>query len=522
MLRLRLFLASSLALCFFVLPIKTLCGESRSRFRAGAATMDITPKRGVSLDGPISKNGPVTGVHDRLHARALMLDDGKTRLAIVICDACMIGRDVFDAAKKMVQDATDLPAGRMLMAATHTHAAVRAVHIGTKAEDGEYHKFLARRIADAVIQARDNLAPAQIGFGSFDNPDFVRCRRFLCRPGSVVVNPFGESGERIKSVAGRSSAVIKPAGPVDPQFSVLSVQHADGDPLAVLGNFSVHYCGGYRRGLVSADYFGHYAQALESHFEAGKGRPTFVGIMSNGTSGDTGSIERGGKGYPAFEWMEVSARILADKTQEVIGNIEHRNDVALASKESEITLAVRRPDEKRLKWAHDVLANPDGPHPHQWSKVYAQEAFHLSKYPETKTIKLQALRIGDVAIAAMPCEVFAETGLAIKKDSPHQFTFSIELANGYGGYLPPREQHELGGYETWPARSSFLEVDAESRIRTEALRLLREITVKRGANLSPPHPVKSPTSALMLNIRGAGADPTKINSSKLPRECQDP
>ena len=99
----------------------------------------------------------------------------------------------------------------------------------------------------------------------------------------------------------------------------------------------------------------------------------------------------------------------------------------------------------------------------------------MSKYPATTKIKLQAIRIGDLGIAAAPCEVFAETGLAIKRESPHQATFHIELANGYGGYLPPPEQHQLGGYETWPARSSFLEVDAETKIRQTLLKLLHAV-----------------------------------------------
>lgn len=469
------FLPSLLLGLTFVNPV---VAGTQPGLRAGAAAVDITPKPGVSLDGPISKNGPVTGVHDRLHARALVLDDGKTRLAIVICDACMIGRDVFDATKKFVQQETGLPSQRMLMAATHTHAAVRAVHLGTAPADEEYHQQFSRRIADAVIRAERNLAPAKLGYGSFNKPEFLRCRRFLCKPGSVGVNPFGEAGERIKSVAGKSSAVIEPAGPVDPQFSILSVQHADGKPLAVLGNFSVHYCGGYRRGLVSADYFGHYAEALESQLNAGESHPPFVGIMSNGTSGNTGSIQNDGKSYDPFEWMNVSARILTQETLNVIGKIEHRSNVTLAGAESEIPLDVRRPDEKRLKWAKEVFATPEGPHPHRWSKVYAQETLHLAEFPETVTIKLQAFRIGEIAIAAMPCEVFAETGLAIRKQSPHPFTFSIELANGYGGYLPPRKQHELGGYETWPARSSFLEVDAESKIRSEILRLLEKVAAQ--------------------------------------------
>ena len=72
--------------------------EAGARLQAGAAKVDITPKLGVSLDGPISKNGPVRGVHDRLYARAVMLDDGTTRLAIVVADSCVIGPDVYDAA----------------------------------------------------------------------------------------------------------------------------------------------------------------------------------------------------------------------------------------------------------------------------------------------------------------------------------------------------------------------------------------------------------------------------------------
>ena len=88
---------------------------------------------------------------------------------------------------------------------------------------------------------------------------------------------------------------------------------------------------------------------------------------------------------------------------------------------------------------------------------------------------MQALRIGALGVGAVPCEVFAETGLAIKQRSAIQPTFNIELANGYHGYLPTAEQHGWGGYETWAARSSQLEVEAEGKIRAEALRLLAAV-----------------------------------------------
>ncbi|MFT5095301.1 MAG: neutral ceramidase [Porticoccaceae bacterium] len=464
------------AILLLILFTNTASSAAERIIRAGAAKVDITPGSGVSLDGPISKNGPVTGVNDPLHARAIVFDDGRMRIAIVVCDVCMIDRGVMDEAKTRVAAGIGLPANRILISATHTHAAPRATHVGTEPADQKYHDELVVRIAEAVIRAAKNLAPARVGFGSFSRPDLIRCRRHLCEPDSVAVNPFGESGERIKSVSGRSSAVIEPAGPIDPQFSILSVQHADGSPLAVLGNFSVHYCGGYKRGIVSADYFGQFAQALERASNAGSGHPPFVGIMSNGTSGNTGAIERGGKKYAPYEWLTLAGRMLAEESLSVIEKIEHRSDVSVQMEESELELKVRRPDPARIAWAKKVLADPDGTHPHRWSKVYAQEALHLSAYPPTRRIKLQAIRIGEIGIASAPCEVFAETGLAIKKKSPLSNTFTIELANGYGGYLPPAEQHTLGGYETWPARSSFLEIEAEAKIRTELRRLLNVVS----------------------------------------------
>jgi hypothetical protein len=80
-----------------------------------------------------------------------------------------------------------------------------------------------------------------------------------------------------------------------------------------------------------------------------------------------------------------------------------------------------------------------------------------------------------LGIVAIPCEVFTEIGLEIKRRSPLKPTFTIELANGYNGYLPTPQQHELAGYETWRARSSYLEVEASPRIVETVLKLLEEV-----------------------------------------------
>ena len=109
-------------------------------------------------------------------------------------------------------------------------------------------------------------------------------------------------------------------------------------------------------------------------------------------------------------------------------------------------------------------------------EVYARETILMTKFPPKVSLLLQAIRIGELGIVANPCETFVEIGLEIKQKSPLRPTCTIELANGYNGYLPTPPQHEWGGYETWPARSSYLEVDAAPKIRDQILELLASMS----------------------------------------------
>jgi hypothetical protein len=89
---------------------------------------------------------------------------------------------------------------------------------------------------------------------------------------------------------------------------------------------------------------------------------------------------------------------------------------------------------------------------------------------------LQAVRIGDLSLAAIPNEVFAITGLKLKEQAPLSMHMNLELANGGEGYIPPPEQHYLGGYTTWPARSAGLETEAEPKIVAKVLDLLDQVS----------------------------------------------
>lgn len=95
--------------------------------------------------------------------------------------------------------------------------------------------------------------------------------------------------------------------------------------------------------------------------------------------------------------------------------------------------------------------------------------------PPTRELKIQAIRLGEMGIVGIPNEVYASTGVTIKAETPLKPTMNISLANGNEGYIPPPEQHQLGGYTTWRARTSCLETGAEPKIRDAVLELLKKV-----------------------------------------------
>ena len=144
--------------------------KPKAEFQAGAATSNITLPLGARNGGVIARGGLAKNVHDELHARCLVLDDGKTKVAIVVCDLRMIVRDVTDAAKKLAEEATGIPSENILISATHTHAAPGVIGMHTDEIDLWYSDFLIKRIADGIQRAHENRTPAKVGWGFRSGP----------------------------------------------------------------------------------------------------------------------------------------------------------------------------------------------------------------------------------------------------------------------------------------------------------------------------------------------------------------
>jgi hypothetical protein len=450
-------------------------------FRAGACAVDIAP---VSF--PVLVNGgflesQAGKIKDPIRAKCLMLDDGTTRLAIVVVDTCMMPRELIDRAKSLAREKTGIRSDRMLVSATHTHSAPAAMGaLGCRADEN-YVRILPGLIADSIERAARNLEPARIGFNTIVDHAHTYCRRWIRRPDKMLDDPFGERTVRANMHPGYLNAdVIGPSGPVDPQMIVLSVQSRSGRPIAVLANYSMHYFGAEP---ISADYYGRFASALAREIGAQAVEPSFVGMMSQGTSGDQMWMDYGGSKRDLG--LDAYGAEVAKVAHQAYQSINYRDHMPLGMVETTLVLDRRIPDLKRLAWAKTIVdqmnarakTNDKAPVPLSQQEVYAREAIYLNEEPR-RELKLQAIRIGGLGITAIPNEVFAITGLKIKMQSPFDTTMNVELANGSEGYIPPPEQHRLGGYTTWPARTAGLEVLAEPRIVAGMLSLLEQVAEK--------------------------------------------
>lgn len=469
----------TLPLLLSLVAVSSLAADRPAEFRAGAACVDITPKEfPINMPGGREAN-LAESAHDPLNSRALVLDDGTTALAMVVIDNLGAGPEVLDEAKTIASEKTGIPTDKMMISSTHTHT---GASIGSRETSPPasiaYRKVVVAGIADSIIRAHAALRPAAIGMAAHPLPDEVFNRRWYLKPGKMPLNPYGKY-DAVKMNPGTDPNTIdRPAGPTDPDITIISVQDAKRKPISLFANYSLHYVGGSPKGQVSADYFGEFARVMPSRLRSDE---TFVAMMSNGTSGDINNIPFGVIRAPRepYEQIRIVAQKAADTAWLALRKIEkHRNDVRLSMLQREVPLKYRRPTEEQVTDAKSVLAIKDKAAVEnlpRLAKNYAGSMVSASERPEdTLIVKVQAIRIGDFAVCGIPFETFVETGLDLKKRSPFPQTMVVGLANGRHGYLPTPEQHKLGGYETWLG-TNVVQEDASVILSNHLLEMLGEL-----------------------------------------------
>lgn len=448
---------------------------TKESVRAGVSRIDITPKRLPAVVNGDFFERRVSLVEDPLSVRTLVLERGETVIVLSVVDSCLLPEQLLDTAKETVWNRTGIPTDRILISATHCHSAPSVLAILGSGIDTEYAARLPDRIAEGIVRAHENLEEVRLGHAADADPDNVFCRRFIMKPGTAWTENAdftGSPGDLAQmNPEGKRADIVCPTGRPDPTVGVLACRRPDGRPLCLLGNYSTHYAGAEG---ISADYFAVFADRVATLLGAGD---DFLGILSNGTSGDANCIDFRNE-TRTFDRFTVG-RSVAQAAGRAWRKIDFREDARLDMLERRLELSIRKPTARQVELARNRFGGAEIPEPNALKSredVYARETILLDAMPERVSLKLQALRIGTLGIVAVPCEVYTATGREIRAASPFAQTFVISNANGAFGYIPTEDSFMYGGYTTWRARSSMLEEGAERKIRLAALGMLAELS----------------------------------------------
>ena len=246
--------------------------------KAGSATSNITPPLGTAIPGGFRPRY-AQNVDDELFAKALVIENDSTRIALVTCDLIAVTQKMVDVAKQRIADRCDILPEHVMVNATHTHTAVAVADLLGVDEDNEYTDWVPLKIADAVELALLRLVPARIGLASVSESRITFNRRWHMKDGTVRMNPGIQHPD-----------LVQPTGPIDPELTMMYVETEDNMPISSVANFSLHYIGTDNGSALSADYFGHFDRLMRHYLGE-----TCISLLWNAASGQINNIDFSGQ-----------------------------------------------------------------------------------------------------------------------------------------------------------------------------------------------------------------------------------
>jgi len=416
---------------------------ARAELRVGAAAVKITPPAGTPMAGYYYERGS-QDVIDDLYAKAAVLDDGSTKVALVVCDIITLPRKTVLEARGLIEQQTGIPGGNVMMSATHTHtgpalardSARDDLDRGSSEPARNYTTELPKRIAQAVTEANGKLAAVQVSYAKECEHRLSFNRRFWMRDGTVGWNP-GKLNPNI----------IRPAGPIDPEVGVVYFESTDKKPVLTYVNFAMHAdtTGGVR---ISADYPGVLARRLADY----KG-PDMMTLFANGTCGNINHFNVNW-GSPQTRPEEAArlGTILAGSVLKAYMDLKPITDTTLRVRSEVLELPPAKVSPEDVQEAKAIVAKKDQAKFMEQVKAYKVLDVE-GRQGKPLEVEVQIITMGDtLAWVSLPGEIFVELGLSIKAASPFAQTHIAELANGSIGYIPNRSAYAEGNYEVVSAR----------------------------------------------------------------------
>ena len=429
-------------------------------FKAGFSKVCISPAIGAPLAGFAARKDVSKGIHDDLFARALVLENAGSAVALVSVDVLALPTEFITRVRTDIQKSTGLNPDSVMIASTHTHAGpvtITTFFNPDESVDPAYMNRLAESIQESVTRAWHRRFEARVGVG-------------IGHVEGVGVNRRTPNQQ-----------------PVDEEIGIIKVEDAAGATRAVFINYACHPTVlGPDNLLVTGDFPAFAVKEIEEAIGEG-GFAMFVnGTQGNISMGHSSELSAIGVITPGrtFERAAELGHLLAQATERTLRSIRTGDNPSLGAATIPIQLPLKNyptseETSRSLRTAEQHLAeliSNDGSHiddlrraksEHLYASItdyYAKESRALAN--GLLPLELQGIRIDDAVFVAVPAEVFVEIGLRLKQVALHR-TFIVGIANGYIGYLPTAAAFADGGYEV-----------VSSKCRPEAENVLIEKVLK--------------------------------------------
>ena len=397
-----------------------------NRLSAGVGKVVITPPVGVYLGGYALRTKPSTGVDRDLYARALVLDDGRSRVGLVVADVIGLGDATVAEVRRLAQAKADIAPKNLTVVCTHSHSAPGTRYSSTYAIDADWSRLLPALMTEAVTEAVRNMT--------------------RCRVGSARATVGGVSFDR--------TARLGEGGPIDQEVVAFVAETLNGEPLAMLINFACHpVVFGPRNLLISPDYPGYLVDFVERTWGG-------TAIFVNGCCGDIDPYCNGIKwGAGDSKECQRMAQAIGGAALQAASGTKLKSDFRVNGRSSIIDLPLRPvPSREKantiLREAEKKLQSAGGSKASRWEAEYmlrwAQAQAKLAEEGRKPRIRMeiQALNLGPETLVCVPAEVFSGIGLNIKRSLDGQQTMVVGYANGCVGYIPTRAAFRTQGYAT--------------------------------------------------------------------------
>lgn len=434
-------------------------------FLAAAGMIDLAPPIGAWLTGFAARPYPSNGQHDPIMVRAVLLDDGETRIAFVTCDLIGIDANTVASLRARIEERTNgrIPAGHILIHCTHTHSAPATLRFrGVLGFVNERWWATAQEKIITLVAGLDaRLAPAQFAFAT----------------ASVDGLSYNRQDERHH---------------IDTTLSCIAIDSPDSKLIASLINFAMHPVTlSYANLKFSGDVPGHATMRLQQL------RGGDATLYLQGACGDVNPTTdlRKGWGNGDFDDVASAGDALAITAHEALQHAPRTTDVRLNVSHRMIDLTLDPPpamanvDALFAQFEADLSKAREDRHLVNEGIAVAglrwagelKGALMNNTLPSTHRIEAWCAAINDVRIAGVPLEPYSDIGLDFKRNiAPLQGMF-LGYSNGLLGYCATDWAKAQGGYgpneacRWFPEQLTAIGVGAAQRVTGACVELAKAI-----------------------------------------------